>query len=423
MNIAFLTTDNRDAHRRYNDPEPYFGPAPTALLEGFAMIAKQQEIGISEIWKSGNLKTREKSAGEPGTKNEEPRTTNHQQGTVAPFEIHVISCTQRSLRAPEKIAPNIWYHSLHVPKIGWLRTGYQGCIRAVRRKLREIDPDIVHGQGTERDCAISAVLSGYPNVLTIHGNMSELARRFHSRTLGFHWLMARLEDFTLPRTSGVFCNSDYTQSLVAPRTPRTWRVDNPIRSQFFTPISTSEQTNVPILLNVGVVGPRKRQLELLRTAERIWRRGLLLEFRFVGPCNEGTYAADFLSEIRKAEKEGYASYRGSLEVGELVREMDAASGLCHFPSEEAFGLVVAEGVARNLKFFGSKVGGIPEIVGGVNGVELFDENDFYSLEEGIVRWVSSGGIRLAHGDQKMKQRFHPAEIARRHLEIYREVLS
>ena len=48
------------------------------------------------------------------------------------------------------------------PKIGWLRTLYQGCVRATRRKLREIQPDIVHGQGTERDCAIGAVLSGFP---------------------------------------------------------------------------------------------------------------------------------------------------------------------------------------------------------------------------------------------------------------------
>ena len=55
-----------------------------------------------------------------------------------------------SLASPEKIAPNIFYHSLLVPKIGWLRTGYQGCIRAVRKKLQEIQPDIVHSQGDRK---------------------------------------------------------------------------------------------------------------------------------------------------------------------------------------------------------------------------------------------------------------------------------
>jgi hypothetical protein len=51
-----------------------------------------------------------------------------------------------------------------------------GCIRATRRRLRTLQPDLVHGQGTERDCALSAIFSGFPNVVTIHGNMAELAR-------------------------------------------------------------------------------------------------------------------------------------------------------------------------------------------------------------------------------------------------------
>ena len=119
MKIALLITDNRDPFRKYEKEIPWFGTAPTALLEGFAKLPD--------------------------------------------IEVHVISCTQRPMKSPAKLAENIFFHSLLVPKLGWLRTGYQGCIRAVRRKLGEIQPDIVHGQGTERDQGISAVLS----VLTV----------------------------------------------------------------------------------------------------------------------------------------------------------------------------------------------------------------------------------------------------------------
>ena len=79
-----------------------------------------------------------------------------------------------------------------------MRTGYQGCIRAVRKKLQEIRPDIVHGQGTERDCAISAVFSGFPNVITIHGNMRLIAQIEPRPAVFVYWLAARLETFTLP---------------------------------------------------------------------------------------------------------------------------------------------------------------------------------------------------------------------------------
>src|SRR6266550_1766098 len=124
--VAILTTDNREHHRRYDLPDPYFGPAIEALLQGLSLLPN--------------------------------------------LEVHVVSCTQQPMRAPEIIFDNMRFHLLHVPKIGWLRTAYHGCVRAMRRKLRELKPDIVHGQGTERDCALGAIFSAFPNVLTIHGN-------------------------------------------------------------------------------------------------------------------------------------------------------------------------------------------------------------------------------------------------------------
>ena len=71
----------------------------------------------------------------------------------------MVNCVQRPVWVPEKIGPNIFYHTEIVPKWGWMRGGYLGCIRSVRRQLQKIRPDIVHGQGTERFCAISAAFN------------------------------------------------------------------------------------------------------------------------------------------------------------------------------------------------------------------------------------------------------------------------
>jgi hypothetical protein len=115
MKIVQLITDNREPNRAYDQETPWFGTAPEALLQGFA--------------------------------------------TMPELEVHVVSCAKHAMKSPAKLADNIYFHSLVVPHIGWLRTGYQGCIRAVRGKLREIQPAIVHGQGSERDQNISAVFS------------------------------------------------------------------------------------------------------------------------------------------------------------------------------------------------------------------------------------------------------------------------
>lgn len=382
MKIVVLTTDNREHERCYTETMPRFGTAPEALLQGFARLE-----GI---------------------------------------EVNVVSCIQKPMRLPEKLADNIWYHGLHVPKIGWLRTGYQGCIRAVRRKLKEIQPDIVHGQGTERDCAISAVFSGFPNVVTIHGNMAELARLFKAPIGSFHWLTARLENFTLRRTAGVFCNSAYTEALVRPRARRVWRVPNALRLAFFnSALTLNSGPRRCVLLNVGVITPRKRQCELLEVAQTLHQRGLPFEFHFIGRINlADSYAAAFLERLKPLEAAGCARHLGECSTEELIRHFDAAAGLIHFPSEEAFGLVVAEALARNLKFFGARLGGIIDIAEAVPGVELFAENDWSGLmTDAIARWIGQGHLKADGAAAIMHQRYHPEVVAQRHLEIYREVLN
>jgi len=132
MKVAILTTDNREHFKDYSSPAPYFGTAPEALLQGFKEIRD--------------------------------------------VEIHVLSCIRQPVVSPPKLEANIFFHSLLVRKPGWMTTMYQGCTRAIRNCLREIGPQLVHGQGSERECAMGAVWSGFPNVVTIHGNMAELAR-------------------------------------------------------------------------------------------------------------------------------------------------------------------------------------------------------------------------------------------------------
>ncbi len=216
LRVGFLTSDGREILRRYERYKPQFGPAPEALLQGFAEIPE--------------------------------------------VEVHVISCTQRPVRAPEKLADNVWFHSLYVPKLGWMRTGYQGCIRAVRKKLKEIRPDIVHGQGTERDCAISAVFSGFPNIVTVHGNMVALAQLHRPRLGTYGWWAARLEKFTLRRTLGIICISDYVKNLVSHYKVPTWIVPNAIQKMFFDfPKITPPSQERPLFVNVGVISERKRQ--------------------------------------------------------------------------------------------------------------------------------------------------------------------
>ncbi|HEV2693899.1 MAG TPA: glycosyltransferase, partial [Verrucomicrobiae bacterium] len=249
MKIALLTTDNREHYGDYANPRPHFGTAPEALLQGFAAMPE--------------------------------------------LEVHVVSCLQKpAAAAPDKIAPNIFYHGLVVPKIGWMRTFYQGCIRATRAKLQEISPDIVHGQGTERDCAISAVLSGRPNVLTIHGNVRLVAQVNRVRPFSFYWLAARLETLTLPRTNGVVCITRYTQAAVESLAPRTWVVPNAVDGSFFDLRPAPDASAPPIGLCVGAICVRKNQNAFMRALDALAAERKF-KIIFLGLVENSDYGREF----------------------------------------------------------------------------------------------------------------------------------
>jgi len=380
MKIALISIDSRQNEHTYQETMPRFGAGVDSMIEGVKSIPE--------------------------------------------VELHLLSCTQQPMSSPEKLADNIWFHSLRVPKIGWMRTFYQGCVRATRRKIREIQPDIVHGVGTEREGAISAVFSGFPNVVAIAGNLAELARLNHTRVGSFGWLAARLENFLLPRTDGVICNSLYTENLVRPRAKKTWLIYPGLRGLFLQP-PTHAGPRENALVIAGVISPRKRQLELLDVAETLHHRGLKFEFRFVGYMhNPGEpYSAAFLERIKQTTAAGYARYLGAPSNEGMVQCFDAASGMVHFPTEEEFGSVVAEGFARDLKFFGTRTGGIAEIANGAPGAELFGKDDWAGLTDAIAGWIQGGHPCASGAAAIMRQRYHPQIYTQQHLEVYREVIS
>ena len=378
LRIVQLTTDNRWPYQQYDKETPWFGPAPEALLSGFTAFPDE-------------------------------------------VEVHVVSTIRRPVKSPAKLADNIWFHSVPVPKIGWMRTGYLGCILATRRRLKQIQPDLVHGQGSEMDAAMCAALSGYPNVITLLGIMSEMEKVLHARPGSYYWLAHHLENFALRRTTGVLANSRFTEETVRPRCRKTWLVANAVRDLFFLKPLPGGKPPKCILINAGTVCTYKRQNELLDVAEQLHAEGLPFELHFLGGASrEKPYGNTFLDRIQNRP---YLFHHGHKSMDEFIQELDGAAAMVHVSAIETFGLVVAEALARNLKFIGFNTAGVADIVDKVEGAESFADGDWTGLKSGLARWIRAGFPRPTTAAATMHERYHPVEIARQHLKVYREVLG
>lgn len=377
MKIAFLTTDNREQTADYENPHPHFGTAPAALLDGFALLPDE-------------------------------------------VEIHVISCTRRKMESPEKLAPNIFFHQPRVPHLGWGRSAFFGCGLAVRRVIQQIQPDLIHAQGTERDCAVSMMMAPpMPKLLTIHGHMARIAEILDAKPFSYYWLVKQLETLAVRRADGVVAITHYTRERLKDKARQTWVIPNAVEASFFE-VNSPGQGN--LALCVASLSPWKRQLELIEAMDSLpdaTRPQLVL----LGIGGESGYGAEVVAAV--AERP-WCSHPGAVDRAGLKDWLKKA-GLLILPStEDNCPMVVLEAMAAGVPVAASRIGGIPDLIDDGRTGFLFDPLDAGSIRQAILDWAGSpekAAALAATAKQEALARFHPRVVAARHLEIYREVLG
>jgi glycosyltransferase involved in cell wall biosynthesis len=378
LKIVQITTDSRVHYGEYVRDEPYFGTAPAALLQGFRSMPEE-------------------------------------------VDVHVISVSRRQMATPAKLAPNIHFHQPLVSQWGMGRSLFAGAILAVRKSIREINPDIVHGQGTERECALAAAFSGYPNVLTLHGNMRVHAKRGENKGKPYYRLAAFLEGIALRKTDGVVSISTYTDKLVKPLARKTWLLPNAADSRYFEAIhKPSEPLTV---LFVGGLDERKNPVGFINACAPLFE-GSGWKFRL---CGTGAKGSAYLAELEAlAAKHPWIELAGWKSREDLLAEMEAASLLVLPTFEDNCPMVVLEAMAVGLPVIASRVGGVPDLItDGKTGI-MFDPSSPENIREVTGRLMNDPDLRARvgkAGKTEALERFHPKVVAQEHLRIYREVLQ
>lgn len=405
MRVGFIVVDDRFDR---DFPRPFFGSAPSALLEGFAGMQ-----GSGAIRNSGT--------GMEGV------------------EIHVICCVKKPVPAPLKLAENIWYHQIVLPHWSFLRSAHLGPVIGVSRLLSQIQPDVIHAQGTERWCAISAALTGYPKILTIHGNL-RLINRITPMEPRMYWKAQEvLETFSIPRFDGVVCITNYTRENISDLARKTWVIPNAVDGTFFAlgeerfkaqdsePIhNLSRILGTPPSRNILVVAhvqPRKNQNAFIDAiAPLATKYGFCV--RFFGRISaEKNFAEQFNRRMRDHSWCSWEGMQGRVELRDAFRSAD----LLVLPSlEDNCPMSVLEAMAAGVPVIASNVGGVPELVtDGLNGL-LCNPNSNDSMRECVDRILSNPDLASNLSKNAFHlawERFHPVSIAKRHAQVYREVIN
>lgn len=149
------------------------------------------------------------------------------------------------------------FHILPAGKKGRrMPTLYRDDRRHLRTCLEQIQPDLVHGWGTEDVYALGAVFSGYPHLISMQGILSHyvLKNRLHPK----EYLQAALEVCLLQRAECVTVESQWGAQLLERRNPRL----KPVLVEYgvnhhFLDVEWKPDPQKPVALFVGSIQARK----------------------------------------------------------------------------------------------------------------------------------------------------------------------
>ncbi len=135
---------------------------------------------------------------------------------------------------------------------------------------------------------------------------------------------------------------------------------------------SAARPDVPLILSVGSLEPRKNHLAILYAAERLWREGLRFELLFIGGSGWGDEVPREVARLRARGRS--VSTRRAVSDAELAAAYRDAR-FTVFPSlHEGYGLPVAESVSLGTPVITSDYGSTKEIAAG-GGAVLVDPRD------------------------------------------------
>lgn len=311
------------------------------------------------------------------------------------------------------------YRTVPVPGIGG---PYSGRTLALLRYLNRSKPDLVHAQGTERESGLVAALANFPSILTLHGNLTEIARSMGAGPLSYFGLASRIERFVLGKVSGVHCISRHTQASVKGRARQTWIIPNAVSSQYFN--VRRQGAEIPKVVCMSGISEWKNPILLAKASDALHAEFPGCEVHFHGACDENhPYGRAFLDAI--ADRPWCVAH-GISTPQELAEALARATCAVLPSKQENFGLALAEAMAAGVPCIGSDAGGIPDVIRDrVTGL-LFPSDDEAALSDCLLE-IHRNPARTAEmasaGREDTLRRFTVDAVAEAHVRMYRELAT
>lgn len=293
----------------------------------------------------------------------------------------------------------------------------------VKQLIQEIRPDIVHAHGTAPLYGYPAIKSGFPNIVTIGGMVSEEAKLWGG-------IMGNIrKNIYTEKEKQVINNADLLVSLT-PYVQQTVMKTNSRKSivipygvdgSFFD-IPNLEVENR--LLYVGGIEPRKGLLDLLNALPIIKNSVPEIDLHVVGGVRNMEYYNKCIKFIQDNKLQDNVTFRGKLDHDKLQQEY-AECSVFTFPSiEESQGIVLLEAMAAGKPIVTVNRSAMPYLVeDGFTGY-LVEYQDYNSMSRRIVDLIEDKSLRdeVRSNGIRNATLYSMSNIAQSYLKAYESII-
>jgi glycosyltransferase involved in cell wall biosynthesis len=259
--------------------------------------------------------------------------------------------------------------------------------RQVREIVRDVDPDIIHGQGLTWDSDI-AIQLGKPVVVTVHGLIHREQGFIRRRSLPARLRGALRTRLVVALTRRVLRRADLVISISAydgaelNRLTRGKRVQiaNPIAPEYVrAPVSDPDGARV---LYAGTLLRRKNVTGLIRAFNRARARVPDARLVLAGPSVDPVYDQEIHDTIAALGLQDAVELPGHLDTEQLLDELRRCRVMALFSQQETLPTIIAQAQAQARPVVASRVGGIPEMI-----------------EDGVTGWIVDPDDEISCGDR------------------------
>lgn len=344
--------------------------------------------------------------------------------TLNGLDLHVVAASADISKAFNKAVNGFTVHYLPSQKRLAALTFNTPDVQRLRNTIRELQPDIVHAQGSTV-YAGAAVGCPYAHVVTVHGVAGKDERiapgvRNHLRAM----LVSLYERRCISQAANVIVISPYVR-IEFQRTlrARTYPLENPIHRRFYE-LANDEVPDT--VLFAGRVIRRKGIHNLLKAISAAKQTLPGLELRIAGETrSDPAYFASLERYVRENDLSANVQFLGPLDEETIFKEFARCSLVVLASRQETAPMVIQQAMAAGKPVVATRVCGIPyQVVDQMSGL-LVDYDDVQGLANAMLSLLADKGRRLEMGKQarRLAMRFRADVVARKTREIYEEVRS